>query len=217
MQVAPLLISTLALAISAVTAWLTLLRRGAVKMTHPSIIFFGPDSGPKQDWKPKVYLRTLLFCTAKRGRVIESMHVTLRRNESRQNFNIWVIGDDRLSRGSGLFVGETGVVANHHFLTPLDGNSFSFHEGTYRIEKQSRLLFSHDLIVTIEQSNVLQDMQSGIYFDWGPDAGKYLSHVETKPSKQHDEVFEGLRLAMQMTKQERREADSSGDLDEPAK
>jgi len=219
MQVITLLISALALVTSLVTAWLTLLRRGVVKMTHPSLIFFGPDSGPREDWKPKIYLRTLLFCTAKRGRVIESMYVTLRRNESRQNFGIWVNGNDRLSRGSGMFVGETGVVANHHFLTPRDDNAFSFLEGTYHIEvfaklvdeKHSRSLFSHSLLVTSEQSKTLQGSQSGIYFDWGPDAGKYQSHVEAKRSKEHDEMFEGLRLAMQMTKQGTTEARSSGD------
>jgi hypothetical protein len=32
---------------------------------------------------PKVFLRTLLFATSKRGRVIESMHVALSRNETR--------------------------------------------------------------------------------------------------------------------------------------
>jgi hypothetical protein len=31
-------------------------------------------------------------------------------------------GDEKLVRGSGLFVGETGVAANHHFLAPRDGS-----------------------------------------------------------------------------------------------
>jgi hypothetical protein len=39
-----LAISTLSLAVSAVTAWLTLFRRGTVKMTQPTVIFFGPDT-----------------------------------------------------------------------------------------------------------------------------------------------------------------------------
>jgi hypothetical protein len=213
MQVVALVISALALATSLVTAWLTLFRGGTVKMTHPSVIFLGPDSGPPSDRKPKVYLRTLLFCTAKRGRVIESMYVTLRRNESRQNFSVWVNGDDRLSRGSGMFVGETGVVANHHFLTPRDDNSFRFQEGTYRLEVYAKLidqetsvrLFSHELLIDGEQSNALKDPQAGIYFDWGPDAGRYLAHVEVKPQNVSSaEVLEGLRLAhdvMQMSKQ----------------
>jgi len=124
-------ISILALCMSALTAWLTLLRRGTVKMIQPTVIYFGPD-GPRtreEPALPMVFLRTLLFATSKRGRVVESMHVALARSETQQNFNIWVYGDDRLVRGSGLFVGETGVAVNHHFLTPRDGGSFRFTEG----------------------------------------------------------------------------------------
>jgi len=42
-------ISILALSVSAVTAWLTLFRRGSVKMAQPTVIFFGPDSGRAND------------------------------------------------------------------------------------------------------------------------------------------------------------------------
>ena len=88
-------VSVLALAVSSVTAWLTLFRRGTVKMTQPTVIYFGPDTPRSRDETPlpKVYLRTLLFATSKRGRVVESMHVALSRNETHQNFNIWVYGD----------------------------------------------------------------------------------------------------------------------------
>lgn len=135
-------ISVLALAVSSVTAWLTLFRRGTVKTTQPTVIFFGTDFPRSRTDAPlpKVFLRTLLFSTSKRGRVIESMHVALSRNETHQNFNIWVYGDEKLVRGSGLFVGETGVAANHHFLTPRDADSFRFTEGRYRLE-----VFAHVL------------------------------------------------------------------------
>jgi hypothetical protein len=104
-----LAISTLSLAVATTTAWLTLFRRGTVKMTQPTVIYFGPDHPRSQEEipLPKIYLRTLLFTTSKRGRVIESMHVALSRNEMHQNFNIWVYGErGNLVRGSGLFVGE---------------------------------------------------------------------------------------------------------------
>ena len=85
-----LTVSVLALTISAITAWLTLFRIGTVKMTQPTVIFFGPDRPRKPNARgaPKVYLRTLLFATSRRGRVIESMHVTVSRNEARQTFNV---------------------------------------------------------------------------------------------------------------------------------
>ncbi|MHA7871490.1 MAG: hypothetical protein ACX939_03980, partial [Hyphococcus sp.] len=71
------LISAIALAVSAFTAWYTLFRRGALKMTQPTIVFFGPDVSRHSEKTPppKVFLRTLLFSTGKRGRMIESMHV----------------------------------------------------------------------------------------------------------------------------------------------
>ena len=135
-------ISVFALAVSSITAWLTLVRRGTVGLTQPTVIFFGPDalSFPDAVPHPKVYIRTLLFSSSKRGRIIESMHVNLARNETRQNFNIWVHGDEKLVRGSGLFVGETGVSANHHFLTPKDGSDFRFVEGKYTLELYTKLL-----------------------------------------------------------------------------
>jgi len=153
-------ISILALCVSVLTAWLTLFRQGTVKMTQPTVIFFGPDAPSEHDKLPlpKVYLRALLFSTSKRGRVIESMHVTLSRNETHQNFNIWVYGNERLVRGSGLFVGETGVEANHHFLTPKDGATFAFIERHYKMDvfahllgdKKKTRLFSQELEISRE-------------------------------------------------------------------
>jgi hypothetical protein len=173
-----------------VNAW-ALFRRGTVKMTQPTIIFFGPDASIRSkpcDDPPKVFLRTLLFSTAKRGRIVESMHVTLSRNETRQNFNVWVYGNDKLVRGSGLFVGETGVEANHHFLAPRDATTFQFVEGQYRLEVFARLLgdarhtqlFSQALDITRDLAASLAKPHTGVYFDWGPDSLRYLPHVETR-------------------------------------
>src|SRR3546814_9300870 len=61
-------------------------------------------------------------------------------NESKQNFNVWVYGDEKLVRGSGLFVGDTGIVANHHFLLPKNDNNFKFQSGTYCLEVHASIL-----------------------------------------------------------------------------
>jgi hypothetical protein len=194
-----LTVSALALAVSSVTAWLTLFHRGTVKMTQPTVIFFGPDaprSGGEQPL-PKIYLRTLLFSTSKRGRVIESLHVSLSRNETKQNFNIWVYGDDRLMRGSGLFVGETGIAANHHFLAPRDEDSFHFTEGHYKLEVYAHLLgdkaqtrlFLQTLEVSREIGVALKEPGTGLYFDWGPDSSRYLPHVEARPPSPDPQKF----------------------------
>ena len=192
-------VSVLALAVSTTTAWLTLFRRGSVKMTPPTVIFFGPDIPRLRSEvpAPKIYLRTLLFSTSKRGRIIQSMHVALSRNETHQNFNIWVYGDERLVRGSGLFVGETGVEANHHFLTPRDVTSFHFTEGRYQLDvfahilgdqKQTKL-FSQTLEISRESAAALNQSNAGLYFDWGPDSGRYLSHIDTRPSSPGADKF----------------------------
>jgi hypothetical protein len=184
-------VSILALSISGVTAWLTLLRRGTVRMTQPTVIFFGPDAprADKQRPPPKIYLRALLFSTSKRGRVVESMHAALHRNETHQNFNIWVHGDDKLVRGSGIFVGETGVAANHHFLTPKDGSSFQFVTGTYHLkvyarllgDREPKLLLSQKLDISSDLAASLDTPGAGLYFDWGPDSSRYLPHMEQRP------------------------------------
>jgi hypothetical protein len=168
-------------------------------MTQPTIIFFGHDLPSAHDDLPlpKVTLRTLLFSTSKRGRIIESMHITLSRNESHQNFNIWGYGNERLVRGSGLFVGETGVEAYHHFLTPRDGTSFNFIEGCYRIDVFANLLgdrkktrlFSQELEVSRELAASLRRLNTGVIFDWGPDSSRYLSHIDERPTSPKPDGF----------------------------
>ena len=197
-------ISILALCVSVVTAWLTLFRRGTVKMTQPTVIYFGPDTPRSRDDAPlpKVFLRTLLFSTSKRGRVVESMHVALSRNETHQNFNVWVYGDERLVRGSGLFVGESGLSANHHFLAPRDGSSFHFTEGRYQMEvfaqllggRKKIMLFAQALEISPEIATQLAQPDCGLYFDWGPDSSRYLPHVDKRPSLPNEDFLELLNL-----------------------
>ena len=157
-------------------------------MTQPTQIYFGPDQPNLNEDSPcpKIYLRTLLFSTSKRGRVIENMYVAVTRDETRQNFNIWVHRENgKLVRGSGLFVGEIGVTVDHHFLTPSDASSFRFDAGQYRVEvfahlvgdKNRIMLFSQPLEVTQEDATKLKNRDMGLYFDWGPDASRYVSHV----------------------------------------
>ena len=186
-EVISISISVVALLVSIGTAWLTFLRRGTVKMTQPTLIFFGPDGGFDPGEAPsKVFLRTLLFATSRRGRVIENMHLRITVNETVQNFNVWAYGEERLVRGSGLFVGETGVSVNHHFVEPRDGSAFRFIKGTYRIEVYAKLLgdtkpqmlFSQTLEVKPEEASEMANKELGLYFSWGPDSARYVSHVE---------------------------------------
>jgi hypothetical protein len=183
-------ISVAALGISAVTAWLIYGRRGTLRMSQPAVIYFGPDGRRigKEPGSPKIYLRALIFATAKRGRIIESMHATLYRDEARQNFHVWVYGNDRLSRGSGLFVGETGVAADHHFLTSRRDQPFVFSAGAYVLEVYAKLLgdarplrlLAQRVHVGEAEASALRDPQNGLYFDWGPDAARYIPHIDRR-------------------------------------
>jgi hypothetical protein len=177
-------------------------------MTQPTVIFFGPDGGTSnREPRAKVFLRTLLFSTSKRGRVVESLHVRLSRGETRQNFNIWVYGDDKLVRGSGLFVGETGVATNHHFLLPEDAPVFRFLPGTHTLEvfarvlgqKKHGLLFSQMLEVSDSISKALESADAGLYFDWGPDSARYLSHIDRRAPLKSDRMLEFLADALPET------------------
>ena len=196
MEITSIIISALALIISGITAWLTLFHSGTIKMTQPTIFFFGPDgtSGP-----PKIFLRTLLFSTAKKGHIIENMYIKLQRGESFQNFNIWVYGEkDRLFRGSGLFVGKEGIACNHHFLLPKDGNSFIFLPGEYSLKiyisllgiKDPILMFTQKLSLSKEFADEIINEDSGVYFDWGPDSKSYHSHLDKNPNKMLNEFLD---------------------------
>ena len=186
-------ISSLALAVSAVTAWLTFLRTGDLRMPQPTVVFFGPDGGRSDGERPrlKVFLRTLLYSTAWRGQTVESIHVNLQRAESKQNFSIWVYGDDRLARGSGLHVGSDGIACNHHFLLPEDGADFRLFPGQYTVRVFAKRVSDREpsqlaqLVLSISESQAkeLENDDAGIYFDWGPDQQAYHAHVENRKPK----------------------------------
>jgi hypothetical protein len=188
-------ISFLALVISGITAWLTLLRKGQLRMTRPAVIFFGPDGPPSQGAEVKIYLRTMLYSTAKRAQLVESMHVRLHRGESVQTFNIWVYGEKgRLVRGSGLRVADDGVTWDHHFILPKDGTPFLFLPGPCRLDvfatlvgsQHSQMLSSTNLTLS-DQHAVAIRSGSGVFFDWGPESGAYHAHVDNRPREFKDQ------------------------------
>jgi hypothetical protein len=110
--------------------------------------------------------------------------------------------DERLVRGSGLFVGEAGISANHHFLAPRDGSSFRFTEGRYRMEvfaqllgdRERMMLFSQTLEISREIAAQLAEPDCGLYFDWGPDSSCYMSHIDKRPPLPNEDFLELLNL-----------------------
>lgn len=189
-----LTISILSLIISGLTFWLTRIRKGTLKMTRPTIIFFGPDGGGEQH--NKVFIRTLLYGTSDRGQYIQNMFVRLSRGESIQNFNVWVYDNNgNLVRGSGLFINKSGVACNHHFLLPKDGSGYSFLSGDYVLQvyvetvgENPKMIFEQNLQLTKQQQDEMTSKRAGTYFNWAPNAQNYFSHVDINPKKDKEQL-----------------------------
>jgi hypothetical protein len=174
-------------ALSLYTLWLTQLHRGQVRMTRPTLVFIARE---RDDGRYKIFLRTHLFCSSIRGRVIENMYVSLRNKAGVHLFDFWGYGEsERLSLGSGLFVGQTGVTYNHHFVLRRDDEDFLFWDGEYQLEvfahtvgdRRPIRLMEINLSVDGQMSaEMVQIRDLGAYFEWDAEQGKYLGRVERR-------------------------------------
>lgn len=195
-EVLSALLAGLALIGSAFTAWFTLLRRGAVRMTQPTLIFFGPDGsrGPA-----KVYLRTLLYSTARRGRIMENMYLRLRGPGGDTLFNVWVYGEREMARGSGLFVPYEGTTCNHHFLQPRTTATYTFDAGRYEVRvfvsvvgrKRPRQILRQELAVSPADADAMATRDAGVFYDWEPDTRSYAAHLDRNPTAELDQRLLG--------------------------
>jgi hypothetical protein len=69
-----------------------------------------------------------------KGRVIQSMFLRVHNRGGTHLFDFWGHTEGgKLTLGSGLFVGPTGIACDHHF-NPHRGSGFRYVEGEYRIE-----------------------------------------------------------------------------------
>ena len=157
-------------------------------MTRPTLIVFAHDRSAVVS--PKVFMRTLLFATSKRGRVAESMYISVYRSDSRIDFTLGAYGDNNLVVNSGFFVGEDGFSTYHHFLLQDDTNPFRFTAGEYRLDfyivlvgdRKHKKLFSQNLYVSSEEAAQLQNQDAGLFFSWSPSSSKYLSRLDLRPT-----------------------------------
>jgi hypothetical protein len=181
MEFVPLLLSVVSILLSVTVAWLTLFRRGKLGMTQPMLIGFLYENE-----QPKIFFRTMLYATGKRGYILEALYLKVRQNESTQTFNFWMYGETKdLKIGSGLMVGDEGVSSNHHFLPPKDVSTFAFIAGEYSIEAYARiinrnapvLLSTVKLFLSPEYASVLSDCRMGVLFTWRPDSQNYCGEV----------------------------------------
>ena len=185
------IVSVVALIVSLFTAWFTIFRRGTVCSTHPSLIAFSYDFVGMKVPQAKIFLRTLLFSTGKRGNVIESLFIRIREGSRSEEFSCWGYGDkDLLMVSGGIFVPETGVVTNHHF-NPVDSDSlFLFSKGTYSLELVAKIIgrnqFASLWTITLEMPPVFSDpdtsLNKAVFFYWSPEQLRWLIQFDERPS-----------------------------------
>lgn len=156
-------------------------------MTQPSLIYLGSEQARYRHAgeAPKIYLRSTLFSSGKRGHIVESLFARLSLGDTSHSFNVWVYGENDLARGSGLFVGEQGVAYNHHFLMAPSTVNWVWLQGEYRLEvfanviHQARTVKLLDVPLSVDSiagAGLLQG-DCGVYFDWSPDLRQYALHV----------------------------------------
>jgi len=117
------------------------------------------------------------------------MYVVLASEGRKESFILWGYGDQNLAVGGGIFVGEQGLVANHHFLNSPLNAPYQFKNGACRLEvfaklidrTKSLLLFSTDLFINEEQCAALSHPRNSIIFVLNPGDRTYSSYVDTKP------------------------------------
>lgn len=181
------IVSAVSLGVSATNAWLTLWRRGSIRMSQPPSVYFGPDGA--RELHPKVFVRCFLYSTSARSQCVESMFARVRRGDSSQTFPVWVCGGarDDLSRGAGIAVGPEGIALHHHFLLPRDGTTYVFLAGSYVVElfavmvgrKRPMKLREFEVQVTEAHAAELRgDARRGLYFDWSPETQRFHGHID---------------------------------------
>lgn len=181
-----ILIPIASLLLSAYAVWVTQFNHGRLKMTQPTLLCLKREfpSGV-----PKVFLRTCLFTTGSKGRVIEGMFLRVRQAQGEYTFDFWGHTTDggKLTLGSGLAVGPSGVASDHHF-NPRQGSSvdFLYYDGDYHVDvyativgkKKPKLLCRLSFYVDSDQSaELIQIPSREMYLLWNADTHTYDGHV----------------------------------------
>ena len=186
-------VSVIALGVSLFTAWFTIFRRGSVQSTHPSFVAFRYDFVGKEVPQAKIFLRTLLFSTGKKGWVIESLFLRVDEGSRHEEFSFWGYGDKDLVRGSGMFVPENGVVTNHHFNPLHTASLFRFYQGTYKLELVAKLVGRKKLVplwaIAVDVPSGTFDTaiarDTAVFFNWSPEQKQYVASVEKRAKAVH--------------------------------
>lgn len=157
-------------------------------MTQPTLLAIVREG---LDNRPKIFLRTLLFCTAARGCVIQSMYLRVHPPIGSFIFDLWGYGDrENIVLGSGLFIGPAGTSLNHHFLLRrVIGEDSIFWYGEYRVEIFANILGRGTIklqelkltVGSLEAAAMVQISDVALYFEWRSDTNEYVARVDRQP------------------------------------
>ncbi len=179
-------LAALALGVSALTAYLTLLRAGRLRATPPSIVFFGYDFSP--DPVAKVFLRLLLFSSSRRLKRIESLYAEIEHAGVTETMSFWGYdAGNGLTPGSGLSVSHDGLAANHHFVRAQHSPDFEFLSGEYEIrvfaKEFGKASHSQLLKLKLELNEKLASTlkrRDGVLFELDPATGHYFGNARPR-------------------------------------
>lgn len=184
-------LSLIAICISGATFWLTLVKKGRLICLRPLSFNIGSVSY-ETDATYQILLRQLfIVTTGSRLFFIEQLYLELRKNTSRQQFNIWVYcKKNDLVRASGIKIGHDGVNADHYFLLPKDVSDYAFFAGSYKLELFAKVWGREDPVLLTEcefaidkkQSVALNNREQSLNFDWTNNERDYTSSF----CKQHE-------------------------------
>ena len=186
-DIVTIIISVLALAISGLTAWLTLLRKGQLVMTQPTPLLLAYDNAIA-----KVSFYSMMYSTAFRGQVIESLYVILRQSGQQHIFNKWVYTSDSIAYAAGCYVKPEGIAQNHQIFT--SDNNFIFRTGSLEVDiyaNQARrekptLMKSLNITIPENMKDACSDKLKGVIFEWESDKCVY----SPKAVLNQNELFE---------------------------
>jgi hypothetical protein len=171
--------------LSGYALWVAQFNHGRLKMTQPTLLCLRRELTPPI---PKIFLRTLLFTTGNKGTVIQSMFLRVHHPGGTFTFDFWGHTEGgKLTLGSGLFVGPTGVACDHHFNPRRGSDDFLFLDGQYRIEvfaadiRRSKPELPMELNFTVDAqqaAELIQITDTELFLLWNADSCIYEGRVE---------------------------------------
>lgn len=225
-------ISVVSLFVSAYAVWIAEFNRGRLQMTRPTLLCLKREMPSAL---PKIFLRTCLFTTGSKGRVIEGIFLRVRQAQGEFTFDFWghTMENGKLTLGSGLPVGPTGVASDHHF-NPRQGSGidFLYVPGDYQIDvfasivgqRKARLLHRVNFLMnSLQSAELVQIPTREMYLIWNADTRLYDSHVRhvNRPSDrsdapigiERDEVLATLFMDALLNHKPQESDDVTGELD----